>query len=87
MRNLYIYHFATLTPLVLILFVYSYKYIDVRLFSVFILLYAFIYRPYLDYLRLKSLNLVSRNEWKKFIGLGLIRFKYYNELILGRAKG
>lgn len=84
MKNLTLYHLITLLPIILILSLYAYEYIDTLTFAVLFFLYAFVYRPFFDFKRLKALELVKANEWRKFIGLGRIRFKFYSQLMFGK---
>ncbi len=67
-----------------ILSLYTYDLIRIQWFVIFIGLYSFVFRPWLDYKRLRSLGLVEAKDWKKFLGLGLIRFKFYNQLMFDK---
>lgn len=78
-RNLAVYHLVTSLPLIFILIVYQFSIISLITFLILMCVYAFIFRPLIDYYRLKSLGIMnSTNFWKIF---GLIRFKYYHELM------
>ncbi len=79
MRNLLVYHISTLIPLVVIFYLYEFKYIDVLWLAILMLIYGLCFRPVVDYYRLKALNIMKDNEfWKIF---GMIRFRYYKDLM------
>lgn len=84
MRSLSIYHISTIIPLVAILSLYSFDLMRIQWFVIFIGLYSFLYRPFLDYKRLVGLGMIDVKDWKKFVGLGLIRFKFFNELMFDK---
>jgi len=56
----------------------------IQWFVIFIGLYSFVFRPFLDYKRLLSLGLIDVKDWKRFVGLGLVRFKFYSELMFDK---
>jgi len=85
MKNLFYYHTVTLTPIFLIMTLYTLGSINTLIFMSLFFVYAFLFRPLIDFKRLVALKLVNEKDWKKFIGLGLIRFKYYNQLIFGKT--
>jgi hypothetical protein len=79
MNKLLAYHLVTLIPMVVILGLYSYAFIGSALFAILFCLYAFVYRPYIDYKRLHKKGLVTKEEFLK--SFGFIRFNYYYELL------
>ena len=79
MNKLLAYHLITLIPMVVILGLYSYAIIGSALFAILFCLYAFVYRPYIDFKRLHEKGLVTKKEFKK--SFGFIRFNYYYELL------
>ena len=79
MNKLLAYHLITLIPMVVILGLYSYAIIGSALFAILFCLYAFVYRPYIDFKRLQEKGLVTKEEFNK--SFGFIRFKYYYELL------
>lgn len=79
MNKLLAYHLITLIPMVVILGLYSYAVIGSALFAILFCLYAFVYRPYIDYIRLHKKGLVTKEEFIK--SFGFIRFNYYYELL------
>ena len=79
MNKLLAYHLVTLIPMVMILGLYSYAVIGSALFAILFCLYAFVYRPYIDFKRLHEKGLVTKEEFKK--SFGFIRFNYYYELL------
>lgn len=78
-KKLIAYHLATILPIMIVMQLFIFNYIGglnfVGLFGVYFL----IYRPFLDYRRLKSKGLVNRKQFIK--SLGFVRFKYYQELL------
>ena len=79
MYKLLAYHLATLIPMMVILGLYSYAVIGSALFAILFCLYAFVYRPYIDFKRLHGKGLVTKDEFIK--SFGFIRFNYYYELL------
>jgi|UniRef100_UPI004048455F hypothetical protein len=79
MDRLLTYHLATLIPMIVILSLYIYAVIGSALFAILFCLYAFVYRPYIDYKRLHEKGLVTKEEFIK--SFGFIRFNYYYELL------
>jgi hypothetical protein len=79
MNKLLAYHLITLIPMVVILGLYSYAVIGSGLFAILVCLYAFVYRPYIDFKRLHEKGLVTKGEFLK--SFGFIRFNYYYELL------
>lgn len=81
MKNLFIYYITVNIPLVIILSLYFNALIPVSLFAIFIVFEAFIYRPIIDYFRLKSLGIIKPNDFRKMFGF--YRFKFYKEILFG----
>ncbi len=81
MKNLFTYYIIVSIPLVIILSLYFNGLIPVSIFAIFIVLEAFIYRPIIDYFRLKSLGLIKEKEFNKMFGL--YRFKFYKQILFG----
>jgi hypothetical protein len=79
MKKLFFYHLLTLLPMMVILSLYIYAFIGSALFAILFFLYAFVYRPYIDFKRLHEKGLVTKEEFKK--SFGFIRFNYYYELL------
>jgi hypothetical protein len=79
MNKLLAYHLATLIPMMVILYLYIYAIIGSALFAILFCLYAFVYRPYIDFKRLHEKGLVTKEEFMK--SFGFIRFNYYYELL------
>jgi hypothetical protein len=79
MDRLLTYHLATLIPMIVILSLYIYAVIGSAHFAILFCLYAFVYRPYIDYKRLHEKGLVTKEEFIK--SFGFIRFNYYYELL------
>jgi len=79
MNKLLAYHLATLIPMMAILYLYIYGVIGAGLFTILFCLYAFVYRPIIDYKKLKEKMLVSKKEFIK--SLGFIRFNYLSDLL------
>jgi pilus assembly protein TadC len=65
--------------MMVILFLYSYAVISSALFAILFCLYAFVYRPFIDFKRLHKKGLVTKEEFIK--SFGFIRFNYYDELL------
>ncbi|MDN3668534.1 hypothetical protein QWY93_04250 [Echinicola jeungdonensis] len=79
MKKLIIYHIVAILPMMIVMQLFVFDYIDWINFSEMFFIYFFIYRPVVDYKRLKSKGLVN---WKQYVRTwGFIRFKYYQELL------
>lgn len=81
MKNLVIYYLIVNIPIVIILILYLNGLIPVSVFAILAVLEAFVYRPIIDYFRLRSLGLVK--EWGFIKVFGLFRFKFYKEILFG----
>lgn len=81
MKNLFIYYIIVNIPLIIILSLYFSDSIPVSIFAILIIIEAFVYRPIIDYFRLKSLDLIKEKEFKKMFGL--YRFRFYKTLLFG----
>jgi hypothetical protein len=79
MKKLFFYHLTATLPLLLILPLYIYKIIGLAPFGIAVCLYAFVYRPIVDYKRLQEKGLVTKDEFLK--SLGFIRFRFLHELL------
>ena len=62
-----------------ILYLYIYSVIGSGLFAILFCLYAFVYRPIIDYKKLQEKGLVSKEGFTK--SLGFIRFRFLHELL------
>ncbi|QDH77964.1 hypothetical protein FKX85_02495 [Echinicola soli] len=79
MRKLIAYHLVTVLPMMIVMQLFIFDYIGWYDFVSLFLLYFFIYRPIMDYKRLKSMGLVDRKGFLK--SWGFIRFKFVQELM------
>jgi hypothetical protein len=62
-----------------ILYLYIYGVIGSGLFAILFCLYAFVYRPIVDYKKLQEKGLVSKEGFIK--SFGFIRFRFLHELL------
>ncbi len=79
MKKLIIYHIVAILPMMFVMHLFVFGFIGWGYFSELFLVYFFVYRPVVDYKRLKSKGLVNRKQFVK--SWGFIRFKYYQELL------
>lgn len=79
MKKLFLYHLAATLPLLVILPLYIYKIIGLAPFGIAVCLYAFLYRPIVDFKRLQEKGLVTKEEFRK--SFGFIRFRFLHELL------
>ena len=78
------YHGATLAPLIIVVYLFSYGHINTLWFVLLMLLYGLIFRPVIDFYRLKALNLMNDHDfWKIF---GLVRFRHYGDLMFRKSQ-
>lgn len=82
MNGLILYYIGSNLFTVILLALYVRGDLSIKLFIVLILVEAFIYRPLIDYLRLRKLKLVEKKDFKKMFGA--FRFKFYKELLMGK---
>lgn len=79
MKSVLNYHIVTGIPIILILAIYIYDVLGFEFFLPAIILYAFVYRPIIDKLRLKALGLYNGETfWRTF---WVTRFKHYGALM------
>lgn len=84
MKSLFAYHGVTLPPIIIIVYLFSYGYIDTLWFVLLMLIYGLIFRPIFDFYRLKALNLINDYDfWRIF---GSIRFRHYGDLMFGKRR-
>ncbi len=76
MKNLAVYYLEVLFPFIIILILFKSDYSFVAVIS--LLIYAALYRPLIDYQRLKSKGVVNESFWKLYIPL--FRIKYFKQL-------
>ncbi|WP_200974553.1 hypothetical protein [Echinicola sp. 20G] len=79
MKKLVAYHLVTILPMMIVMQLFLFDYIGWGNFFALFIVYFFVYRPVLDYRRLKSKGLVNREEFVR--SWGFIRFKYVQELM------
>ena len=53
------------------------------LFVILGTVYALFYRPAFDYYRLVALGIIRKGEYTKVLGVGIIRFQNYRQLMFG----
>lgn len=79
MRKLIAYHLATLLPMMIVMQLFLFGYIEWYSFGWLFMTYFVLYRPFMDYKRLKSKGLVDRKQFLK--SWGFVRFKFVQELM------
>ena len=79
MKKLVVYHLVTIIPIIVLLTYYLTNRIGIGAFAILFLLYGFIFRPIIDYYRLKGKGLVNRSDFIK--SWGFVRFKYFYQLM------
>ncbi|GAB4107563.1 hypothetical protein GCM10028791_00090 [Echinicola sediminis] len=79
MKKLIAYHLATILPIMIVMQLFIFDYIGRMNFAALFFSYFVVYRPFIDYRRLKAKGLVSKKEFLK--SWGFVRFKYYQELL------
>ena len=83
MKNPFYYLIIANGPDVVLISLYVYKLIPVQWFMLLVFFSAFVYRVYIDKLRLKALGLINGNEgyWHIFV----LRFRQYSKLMFGKS--
>ena len=79
MRNLLVYHLISLGPLLFILYLFQIEYLSLKTIMILVLVYGFVYRPTIDFFKLRMKGLVGKREYIR--SLGFLRLKYYRELM------
>ncbi len=82
MKNPVYYLFIANCPDAVLIGLYVYKLIPVQWFILWAFFSAFVYRVYVDKLRLKALGLITGKEsyWRIF----WLRFKHYSRFMFGK---
>lgn len=81
MKNIYLYYLAIFGPLLILVGVFQLNLLPPAAAIFFLLVYIFLYRTYIDGLRLLGKNIIKENEIWKLSTYGL-RSKYFKELYL-----
>lgn len=81
MKSLIKYHIITSAPLIILLGLYIYKIVTIKIFVFIFLIYFFVFRPYVDLLRIKALGVYSNEKYWRFFWV--TRIKYYSKLMFG----
>ncbi|MFD0931119.1 hypothetical protein ACFQ0R_00760 [Psychroflexus salinarum] len=79
MKNIYLYYISILAPLLFILWLSSSDTIDSTLFFIVLIVYAFIYRPFVDGKRLAEKNILQNKDIWKMLYPGN-HLNYFKEL-------
>jgi len=81
MKNIYLYYIAIFAPLLVLVGLIQSNSLPLGISIFLLLIYIFLYRTYIDGLRLISKNIIGENEiWK--LGTYGLRSKYFKELYL-----
>lgn len=81
MKNIYLYYIAIFAPLLILVGLIQSNSLPLGISIFLLLVYIFLYRTYIDGLRLLSKNLIKENEIWKLSTYGL-RSKHFKELYL-----
>ena len=88
MKNTLVYHLIVTLPIVVFFYYWLENGKSALALVTFCILYAFVFRPLMDYYRLRSLNIVEKDDLlKMWKWLGLYRFRYYTALMFGKREG
>lgn len=79
MKPLTKYHLITQSPTYFLLVLFCFQIIGSAVFTVCILIDLFMFRPIMDYKRLKQKGLVTRKEYLR--SLGFVRLKHLEYLM------
>jgi hypothetical protein len=80
MKHTIIFILLTILPLPASVYLAKYGIINSEEFVFFLLFYAFLFRPFTDYYRLKQKGIIGKDEfWKSFLP-GYFQAKYFGEL-------
>lgn len=86
MKNPFVYHAIADLPYAVILYPWIVKEMSTGIFVFLSFAYAFVYRPVIDYYRLKALGTIAEGDYREILRFGTIgyRFKYYSTLMFGK---
>lgn len=81
MKNIFNYYIAVFAPLLLLVSVFQFELLPSGVAIFLLLAYVFVYRTYIDGLRLVSKGLIGKNDiWK--MSTRALRSKHFKELYL-----
>ena len=81
MKNMATYHIVTLIPILILSWLYIYGHMSALINAICWVVYAFLFRPIMDFKRLEALGLMNKSEFKK--AFGFYRFRFYRSLMFG----
>lgn len=85
MKNSIVYQLVANVPILFILYPWLEGWISTGLFVALAFVYAFLYRPVVDYYRLVAMGEIKEGDLSKMWKWGgFYRFKYYNQLMFGK---
>ena len=80
MKSTLVYYLYVLLPILLLIFLTREGYFDSFEFVFCLFSYVIIYRPVIDFLRLKSKGVLSTSDWGKGYLIGYITNRYFVQL-------
>jgi len=85
MKSTLIYHLIVTIPIILFFAYWIENGKTAVGLIIFGIVYAFVFRPLVDYYRLRALNLLGKEDlWKMWKWIGFYRFRYYSALMFGK---
>jgi len=81
MKNLKIYYFAIIVPIIIIFIFYKFQIIDSTYFLILFFIYATIYRTYTDSKRLIDKKIIPKKDFWKLLIPGT-HIEYFRELYI-----
>jgi hypothetical protein len=81
MKNIYLYYIAIFAPLLVLVGLIQSNFLPLSISIFLLLIYVFLYRTYIDGLRLVSKKIIGESEIWKLSTYG-VRSKYFKELYL-----
>ena len=79
MKSSIVYYFLIITPLAMLIYAATNKSVNNLWFAILLFIYAFIYRSFTDYFRLRSKNVIDTKDFWRILLPGA-RAKYFKEL-------
>ncbi len=79
MKKLIVYYFLIITPFAVLIYATKNGLINSSWFVALLFIYVLIYRTLTDYVRLRSKNIIGKNQFWKILIPGA-RIKYFREL-------
>jgi hypothetical protein len=84
MKSTFVYYLLIFLPILCIIFLTREGYINSFEFITSLFTYLIVYRPVIDFLRLKSKGILNASDWGKEYVIGYITNRYFVQLFTNK---